>query len=128
VRLYDTFCFFSAAGNKQSVEGTVNVLVSVDGYSKALTFLVVPSLPHSFILGSDFCYAFDVNIDFKTHSWTVQGYVVNSPLQWRSTRADLPKCFMLESAELSDQEKTQVDVFIASLKEVDSSSRLGCTD
>jgi hypothetical protein len=119
---------FSAAGNKQSVEGSVNVLVSVEGYSKALTFLVVPSLPHSFILGSDFCYAFDVNIDFKTHSWTVQGNIVNSPLQWRSTRADLPKCFMLESAELSDQEKTQVDVFITSLKEVDSSSRLGRTD
>jgi hypothetical protein len=58
----------------------------------------------------------------------VQGNVVNSPLQWRSTRADLPKCFMLESAELSDQEKTQVDVFIASLNEVDSSSRLGRTD
>jgi hypothetical protein len=35
-------------------------------------------------LGSDFCYAFDVNIDFKTHFWTVQGNVVNSALQWRS--------------------------------------------
>jgi hypothetical protein len=35
---------------------------------------------------------------------------------------------MLESAELYDQEKSQVDFFIASFKKVDSSSRLGRTD
>lgn len=61
----------TADGTVRQIIGYVNLPIQVDQVIKVLKILVVPSLSHEFILGSDFCRAFDIMVDFGTNSYFV---------------------------------------------------------
>lgn len=67
----------TADGKNQQVLGYVNLPIQLDGVLKILQVLVVPSLCHNLILGSDFCQLFRLNINFANNSYFFIGNEVN---------------------------------------------------
>lgn len=61
----------TADGVHQSVKDTVNLPLRIGEVCGVISALIVPSLKHTFILGSDFCTKFQVMIDFRNDKWEV---------------------------------------------------------
>lgn len=62
----------TADGSKQLVSGVITFSLCVEGSCQLVSALVVPSLLHTFILGSDFCRKFKLLIDFTESTWCVR--------------------------------------------------------
>lgn len=62
----------TADGFSQFVSGTVDLPLYINNTCHIIRALIVPSIKHSLILGSDFCKKFLLQIDYKNNSWTVQ--------------------------------------------------------
>lgn len=59
----DTFpCLSTADGVRQSVKGFVDLAIQIGDMLRLVRVLVVPSLTHSLILGSDFCRSFEITM------------------------------------------------------------------
>ena len=63
----------TADGVDQKISGYVMLPVSVGNIVRLLKVLVVPSLCHSLIFGSDFCRLFRLTVDFSSNSYLVGG-------------------------------------------------------
>lgn len=63
----------TADGATQTVIGSLNVPISLNGISKIFSVVLVPSVRHTLILGVDFCRAFGISINFKTGSFSTRG-------------------------------------------------------
>lgn len=61
----------TADGTRQKIIGTVDLPIFVNNKFRILKALVVPSVTHSFILGSDFCRKFNIRMDFKQNTWEI---------------------------------------------------------
>lgn len=61
----------TADGARQEVSGVVSLPICAENTCKVISAFVVPSLKHSFILGSDFCREFRVSLDFGKEKWNV---------------------------------------------------------
>lgn len=59
-------------GERQQIEGSVYIPVCLNNVCKVVRFVVVPSIKHNLLLGSDFCKLFLLNIDFKNNLWNIQ--------------------------------------------------------
>lgn len=59
----------TADGQKQKISGSVLLPICLENKCKLLEVLIVPSLCHSFILGSDFLKLFGLFLNFKTDTW-----------------------------------------------------------
>lgn len=73
----------TADGSSQSILGTVDLPISVDGVTKYLTALVSDSVTPCLTLGVDFCYLFGIKTDFSTDSFSILASL-NSALAIRS--------------------------------------------
>ncbi|KAB0790493.1 hypothetical protein PPYR_15119, partial [Photinus pyralis] len=62
----------TADGSKRRVSGAVDLPLYLHDQFHIIKALVVPSLHHEIILGSDFCRNFQLKIDFKNNKWEVQ--------------------------------------------------------
>lgn len=61
---------YTADGASQSVLGSITLSIGLNGVSKEMSVLVVPSLRHPLVLGVDFCRHFGIHIDFSLDHWT----------------------------------------------------------
>lgn len=122
----------TADGTAQDVLGTVEVPLLVGNTVKLIDFLVVPSLAHGIILGSDFCEYFDISVDFKTRTWrsgysNVEALKVGITLR-NSTSSECNAVNVIRShSELSLEQKKTIDVLIEHFK-ILSPRQLGRTN
>lgn len=121
----------TADGTAQEVLGTVEVPLVVGDTVKLIDFLVVPSLTHGLILGSDFCEYFDISVDFKTRTWR-SGYSNLEALKAaadarNSTFAECSAVNVIRShSDLTVEQKKTINVLIEDFKTL-SPKRLGRT-
>lgn len=64
-------CVTTADGSKQAVAGICELPVCIGGKCQVVSFLVVPTLKHSILLGMDFCRQFQLVMNFKDDSWSI---------------------------------------------------------
>lgn len=104
----------TADGKEQSVIGSCDIPVAADTVYKIMNFLVVPSVQHSIILGSDFCVEFGITIDYKNGRWEAQdtGYS-KMPVNYM-------KLWTLENNTFNfdSHEKKIIEDIISSYKEI----------
>lgn len=60
----------TADGSIQSCLGTVYLPLTINNYTKTLNILIVPSIKHALILGTDFCQTFELTMNLKNSSWS----------------------------------------------------------
>lgn len=119
----------TADGSRQIVKGFVDVPISVNNICKIVRFLIVPSLQHSFICGSDFCRSFNVKIDFKNNTWDVRdsGDIKIASIGQDNNTLDFNKLVISGLNNLSSSQLTQVDDTISKFKLLDGEGKLGRT-
>lgn len=61
----------TADGVKQPITGCVDIPIVINENCRVISFLIVPSLNYSFILGTDFCQKFQLKLYFKENTWEV---------------------------------------------------------
>lgn len=118
----------TADGNSQKVEGLVYIPLCLGNVCKIMKFLVVPSLKHSIILGSDFCDEFMLNLNFKNNTWEVQCDNNNISVSCSNQDYSLNNFNLLTLENLSVNEKEQAEKLISSFQEISGKDRLGLTD
>lgn len=59
---------FTADGISQTVTGIIDLPLRINDRLRIIRALVVPSIRHTLILGSDFCKDFLLKIDYKSNS------------------------------------------------------------
>lgn len=82
LRLIDEFCLeidrchekeiATADGGRQSISGCVYLPLCVDGITRSLKLLVVPSISNLLILGSDFARLFMLVMDYPSWSYRIR--------------------------------------------------------
>lgn len=123
----------TADGKAHNVLGVVNVPLIVDGVSGLVRFLVVPSLNHSIILASDFCYNFGVSIDYSEQCWSVgrNTDAVKHKLRYHLKDCELHDCCAVNvihgELKLTTDQQQQLGKMIAYFGTLSSGS-LGRTD
>lgn len=60
------------------VKGSIYSPIRADNYCKVIKVLVVPSLKHSLILGSDVLKEFCLTLGFQKNNWSVFSGLINS--------------------------------------------------
>lgn len=61
----------TADGTAQNVSGSITIPITVDRVTKSVTFMIVPSIRHSMILGIDFVRAFNLSFTFSADHWSM---------------------------------------------------------
>lgn len=119
----------TADGNEQLVTGIVDLPISINNNFRIVKCVVVPSLTHSFIFGSDFCKSFGIKIDFKNNTWDIQSNLENTIIDVVTNINSVEHIHKVNSlAKLSLEQKCQADNIIDSFKEISSDSGLGRTN
>lgn len=115
----------TADDEKQLITGIVHLPIVIDEECHIIETLVVPSLKHVLIFGSDFCERFAIKIDYLEGSWSVQRKNVCL------LASDSPPDFKIKVNNLhslcSDQQAIAADL-LKSFEEISSSKRLGRTN
>lgn len=118
---------FTADGSSQKISGVADLPIFIDNSCEIIKVLVVPSVTHSFIFGSDFARQFNLLVDFQENSWCIRkDKTVISTLSENNFSFSFLKLFSLE--ELPPEQKGEALKIIDSFKEIDSKDRLGRTN
>lgn len=121
-------CLSTADGEIQQVIGYVNVPLLLGDIEKVVKMLVVPSLSHSVILGSDIGRMFDITLDYSSNSYFVGGKQLATATKISSSVDALYSINKISSrSELNHDESRQLNSMIESFRSL-SSSRLGRTN
>jgi len=123
---HKTIC--TADGRPQTVKGVIDLPLSVSFTCHVIKALVVPSLPHSFIMGVDFAKQFKILVNFKNNSWHVQSDYSNLDLVVEQPKTSFVSDFLYSLDELSPQDRLKADKVIDSFKSISSKDKLGCTN
>lgn len=119
----------TACGTSQKVKGSVELPIVINNSVQILVALLVPSIVHSFIFGSDFCRRFQVDIDFANNKWLIQSKTSGSITEAKpnsDNRNVISNVCTLEP--LSDSQSEQVKLIIDSFNKLNSEERLGLTN
>lgn len=118
----------TADGTPQVVSGCIYLPIHAGDVCNILKVLVVPSLDHSIILGSDFCKLFMIEIDFKNDFWNVNSKLTNCILNVNSelTPVLFPSLCSFDNFNL--EQKARVQNIIDSFNEISLDNRLGRTN
>jgi hypothetical protein len=109
-----------ADGSPQKVKGLVDLPLCLNDSCRVIKALVVPSVRHNFIFGSDFAKQFSLLVDFKNNTWEVQ----DSNLNHIETNTE--SLFSLD--DLCDVQRNAANKVINSFKEISSETRIGRTN
>lgn len=122
----------TADGTQQTVTGVVDLPICLGNSCQIIKALVVPSLQHTFILGSDFARKFEILIDFKNESWFVQSNQSNENIAVMPDHASLCSINInsqLVSLErLSSIQQSIANDLINSFRSISSEIKLGRTN
>lgn len=122
----------TADGALQTVTGVVNLPICLGNSCQIIKALVVPTLQHAFILGSDFARKFEILIDFKNDSWVVQSKLSNENIALLSNHTSV--CPMGNNSQLislerlSCVEQSVANEIINSFTVISSEIKLGRTN
>lgn len=105
----------TADGRGQDVFGYVSLPITLNGVSKTLKILVIPSLTHQLILGVDFLEFFKIKLNFKNLSYATQTSTVCAINTIRSL------------SNLTSKEKTELQKVIKLFETIAPTDRLGLT-
>lgn len=117
----------TADGLPQTVSGMVDLPLRINDIFQIIRVLVVPSIKHSLILGSDFCKKFLLQIDYKNNCWHVQSKESSDNLAVVSSVSTNVITELCSLENLSSEERDAVNKLINSFKEISSENRLGRT-
>lgn len=118
-----------ADGALRQVTGLVDLPIFVDSYCFVVSALVVPSLTHSVIIGSDFIKQAEPLIDFRTKTWQIQ----NFPPE-KCTCSDSPVLLSYKPPSLGvieslpTEQAAVANAVVESFDKVSSDNRLGRTN
>lgn len=113
----DTFLNVSTADGKvQDYLGFVDIPITLNGISRYMKVLVIPSVVHELILGIDFLKIFKIKADFDNLTFDAK---INSSCNVINS--------ILDKNDLSDTQQSQLDNIIDLYKSIDSSDKLGLT-
>lgn len=112
-----------ADGSQQLVKGLVDLPVEIKNECRIVKALVVPSVRHSFIFGSDFARQFSLLLDFKNNTWFAQ----DLPLDINMDSINKSN-FLITLDELDLAQRAAAQKVIDSYNEISSDTRLGRTD
>lgn len=118
----------TADGKQQKVLGTVDLPVVVDNACSVINALVVPSLKHSFIFGSDFANKFNILVNFKNQSWRVQSVSQNFSSDNSNHNLNTIGEKLQTLNDLSLGERNRAEKVINSFNEISSNHKLGRTN
>lgn len=120
----------TADGVPQLVTGSVYLPICLEKVCRLIKLLVVPSLKHSIILGSDFCKAFMLKINFQNDTWQVQVSDGSTNYDITNKTGIQENCYSLSLNAncLNDKQQAAAQEVINLFKDIDGKSRLGCTD
>lgn len=117
----------TADGSSQKVSGCVYLPITIGVVCKVLKVLIVPSLKHRLILGSDFCKSFAIEINFRNNSWAVN-----------CDKTELNLCEMEDNIDNMEQnieyprftleQQREIDCTVSTFSEISSEHGLGCTN
>ena len=94
----------TAEGRRQKITGYVDLPVQIEDICKVVRFLLVPSICHTVILGSDFCKQFKLKIDFGID----QFFIGNKVIECRSRKpVEVSVLNRIHSEEELDEEQEQ---------------------
>lgn len=111
-----------ADGSQQKVIGVVDLPIVINDVCRVISALVVPSVEHDFIFGSDFANKFSLLVDFKNNTWFSQSSP-NSSFNFKNN-----VCILNTTDTLSKFQKDKAQKVIDSFREISSKDRLGRTD
>lgn len=122
----------TADGTAQKITGYVNLPVQIGSILHIIKVLVVPSLSHTLILGSDFCETFKVVLDYNKSSY----FVGEEMAKLDCLPEDLSVCqvngsrVIQSSSDLTKNQKNQLESLIERFKSLSwmSGTRLGRTN
>lgn len=118
----------TADGRQQVVTGLVYLPICIGNVCQVLEACVVPSLNHSFILGSDFAKKFDLLIDYKHDRWDIQSDLVGEEICLVSSDRAPDQTTELSSLDvLSHRQRREAVAVINSFETISGESRLGRT-
>lgn len=112
-----------ADGSPQKVKGIVDLPVVINDICRVVKALVVPSVCHGFIFGSDFARKFSIILDFKNNTWFTQNNLNIVP-----GKKEILLNSLATLDELDSRQRTQAQEVIDSFKEISSDTRIGLTD
>lgn len=118
----------TADGSRQKVVGYVDLPLCINNSCKVISPLIVPTVSHPFIFGSDFCRKFQIKIDFRNNFWEVRqnGATQLSVVGSQSSSADnTSNLIVLE--ELNKDQKLQVQSVVKEFKQL-GDRKLGRTN
>lgn len=120
----DNYNVTTADGKSQSVIGTVQLPITLEGKTKIIKSLIIPSIKNTIILGIDFCKLFGLNVDFITESFETNDLPVDLPIDSKNFI-----CSIMSESDLSSSQKAALDSVVKKFAEISSSStsKLGCT-
>lgn len=117
--------FVHTADNKeQHVRGLVHLPIEINEECHLVEALVVPSLNHNLIFGSDFCQKFGIKIDYLEGSWEIQ----QNNVSLVTVNSVDSKNELEHRKSLSPDQKVVINELLQSFKEVSGEKRLGRTD
>lgn len=106
----------TADGTAQPISGAINLPIHLDNVLRIVEVLVVPSLEHSIILGSDFCKLFDITLDFRNNSYQVGGSHKLECSYVSSEKSPVP--FVKDKSELSKNQTRDLEQIVSKFKEL----------
>lgn len=116
-----------ADGTPQRIDGYVEFPIKLGDIEKLVRVLIVPSLPHGLILGSDFCRLFDIAIDYRTNSYLVGKKYLDISQSFSDCEKNLSVINRICSrSELNNEQTKQLNVMIETFRTL-SSPKLGRT-
>lgn len=113
-----------ADGSPQTVTGVVDLPVMIKEQCRVVKALVVPSVRHGFIFGSDFARQFSILVDFKNNTWFTQDDT--STALRNNNKKILNSLVTLE--ELNSSQRIEAQKIIDSFKDISSDTRIGLTN
>lgn len=120
------YCVLTADGARQDVTGIVDLPIVIRKTQKLVRALIVPSLKHTFILGHNFCKAFNIKVDYKSETWDIQSSKDSDDKHLDLVDSPFHELCSLDN--LSVEHRIKAEKIIESFKEISSENKLGRTN
>lgn len=118
----------TADGVKHVVSGIVEAPIIINSNCRLVSLLVVPSLKHEFILGSDFIRKFQIKMDFRDNTWEVRDDDDTCISEIGAVDNNFTDNHLSILADLDLSQRAQMEDVLVEFKRLSRDGRLGLTN
>ena len=120
----------TADGQKQKISGSVLLPICLQDKCKLIEALIVPSICHPLILGSDFLTSFGLFLNFKTNTWEMdnKSMQVHINVINKNNISNNINNSIQTTVSLSLKEKAQLENILEKFKQLSPEEKLGRTN